>query len=115
MASTASASYMDRGPAVFAVTTTTLVLCSVFVFSRLVCRVAIVRRVGWDDYFIILAWLLAFSLSLTINLGTQTGLGRHDANIPAEDRARLRICEYVFSILYVCSVCHFKSKRHMPH
>ncbi|CAK7267863.1 hypothetical protein SEPCBS119000_002767 [Sporothrix epigloea] len=100
MASIPSESIDDRGPAVFAVTTTTLVLCSVFVFSRLICRVAIVRRVGWDDYFIILAWLLAFSLSLTINLGTQTGLGRHDADIQADNRARLRICEYVFSILY---------------
>ena len=101
MDTTAPATFPDRGPAAFAVTTTTLVLCSVFVFSRMICRFGIVHRVGWDDYFIILAWLLAFGLSFTINLATRTGLGRYDINIPPEDRARLRICEYVFSILYV--------------
>ncbi|KAL1887359.1 hypothetical protein Sste5346_010269 [Sporothrix stenoceras] len=100
MDATASKTFPDRGPAVLAVTTATLVLCSVFVLARMVCRLGIVRRVGWDDYFIILAWLLAFGLSLTINLGTRTGLGRYDANIPPEGRARLRIREYVFSILY---------------
>lgn len=101
MDATAPTTFPDRGPAVFAVTTATLVLCSVFVFSRMVCRLGIVHRVGWDDYFIILAWLLAFGLCLTINLGTRTGLGRYDTNIPPEDRAQLRIREYVFSILYV--------------
>ncbi len=94
-------SFPDRGPSVFAVTTATLVLASFFVFARMVCRLGIVRRIGWDDYFILFAWLLAFGLSLTIDLGTRNGLGRHDANIPPEGRAKLRRCEYVFSILYV--------------
>lgn len=95
--------FPNRGPAVCAVTTATLVLCSVFVISRMICRLGIVHRIGWDDYFIILAWLLAFGLSLTINLGTRTGLGRYDVNIPPDSRAKLRIREYVFSILYVSS------------
>lgn len=93
--------FPDRGPTVFAVVTATLVLCSIFVFSRLVCRLGIVHRVGWDDYFIILAWFLAFGLGLTINIGTRNGLGLHDVNIRPEHWNTLRICEYVFSILYV--------------
>ena len=94
--------FPDRGPSVFAVTTGTLVLCSVFVAARVYCRAFIVRRLGWDDHFIILAWFLAFGLSFAINYGTHQGLGRHDNDIPQSNRGALRRCEYVFSILYVC-------------
>ena len=92
--------FPDRGPSVFAVTTGTLTLCSVFVAARVYCRSFIVRRLSWDDYFIVLAWFLAFGLSFTINYGTRKGLGRHDADILDGDRGALRRCEYVFSILY---------------
>lgn len=91
----------DRGPAVFAVTTGTLVLATLFVISRLICRIGIVKRISWDDYFIIVAWFLAFGLSTTIDIGTSKGLGRHDANISEDDRLPLRKSEYVFSVLYV--------------
>lgn len=86
----------------FAVTTSTLVVASLFVTGRMWSRIGIVRRVAWDDYIMVLAWLIAFSLSLTINLATYRGLGRHDADISAEDMAGLRMCEYIFSVLYVC-------------
>ena len=91
----------DRGPAVFAVTTATLVLATVFVVARVICRTAIVKQVGWDDHFVIVAWLIAFALSFVINLGTKRGLGRHDADIPENSWDDLRACEYAFSILYV--------------
>jgi len=92
---------------VFAVTTATLVLASVFVAARVVCRVGIVRNVSKDDYLIILAWLLAFFLSFTIDLGTVNGLGLHDADIDPNDKAVLRKCEYVFSILYVSTSFYY--------
>ncbi|EPE10602.1 l-fucose permease [Ophiostoma piceae UAMH 11346] len=94
------AGFPDRGPAVLAVTTTTLILGSLFVLARMVCRLGIVRRFGWDDYFIAFAWLIAFGLSLTINLAVRNGLGRHDADIVPDRWTKLRLCEYVFSILY---------------
>jgi len=53
----ANGSFPDRGPAVLAVTTTTLVTASVFVGLRLVSRIAIVKNVTWDDHFIVLAWV----------------------------------------------------------
>lgn len=93
--------FPDRGPAVFAVTTATLVLATIFVAGRLVSRIGIVRHVSWDDYIIVLAWVFAVGLSITIDIGTRRGLGRHDANIPDEHRVPLRKTEYVFSILYV--------------
>lgn len=94
----------DRGPSVFAVSIATLVLASVFVAARLVCRYFIVRTVRWDDRVMMLAWLIAFFLSFTISLGTQYGLGRYDADIPEYHRGVLRRCEYVFSILYVSTL-----------
>ncbi|KAK0635839.1 major facilitator superfamily domain-containing protein [Bombardia bombarda] len=92
--------FPDRGPAVFAVATATLIIATVFVAARMVSRLGIVRRIGWDDYTIVLAWLIALFLCLAINFGTKRGLGRHDANIDPNDMPGLRMCEYVFSILY---------------
>lgn len=90
----------NRGPAVFAVTTATLVLASVFVGARMICRFFIVRRVSWDDRIMILAWLIAFFLSFSICYGSTVGLGKHDENISDADWPKLRRSEYVFSILY---------------
>jgi hypothetical protein len=92
----------DRGPAVFAVTTATLALATFFVAARLVSRVAIVRRTAGCDYVIVLAWLIAAFLSMSIDVGVKHGLGRHDRDIDPESKAGLRLCEFVFSILYVC-------------
>ena len=96
----------DRGPAVFAVTTGTLVVGTFFFVARLICRCAIVKRVSWDDYFIILAWFLVAGLSITIDISTSKGLGRHDADIASQERLPLRKTEYVFSVLYV-SLAYF--------
>lgn len=92
--------FPDRGPAVLVVTSATLALASLFVAARMVSRVGIVRRVGCDDYIIVLAWLIALFLSLSICFGTRRGLGRLDRNIDPSSKAGLRMCEYIFSILY---------------
>lgn len=94
----------DRGTAVFAVTTATLALASVFVGARMFSRIRIVRHVTPDDYLMAVAWLIAFFLSFTIDYATKKGLGRHDKDIPTGSRGALRKAEYVFSILYVCIV-----------
>ncbi|KAG5965368.1 hypothetical protein E4U58_002867 [Claviceps cyperi] len=90
----------NRGPSVFAVTTATLALASVLVGARIICRCWIVRRVTWDDRIMILAWILALSLSSAIDYGVMVGLGKHDSHISDDDRPKLRRAEYVFSILY---------------
>lgn len=91
----------DRGPAVFAVTLSTLVVASVFVGARLLCRQFIVKNISWDDRMMLLAWVLAFGLAFTICFGTTKGLGRYDEDIDSDNEDALRRCEYVFSILYV--------------
>ncbi len=91
----------DRGPDVFAVTTSMISLATLFVAGRAVSRVGIVRRTGWDDYTMLLAWLIAVFLSVSIIIGTKRGLGRRDKDIDPGDEAGLRMSEYVFSVLYV--------------
>ncbi|KAI0521775.1 fucose permease [Xylaria bambusicola] len=101
--------FPDRGPVVFAVTTGTLVLASVFVGARLACRSFIVRQVSWDDYFIVIAWFLAFGLSFAIDYGATIGLGRHDVDIPAHNRDPLLRSEYAFTVLYNPALMAFKT------
>jgi len=47
----------NRGPTVLAVTAAMIILATIFVFFRFVSRIGIVRKVTWDDYFILLAWV----------------------------------------------------------
>lgn len=47
----------DRRESVLIVTTATLGIATIFVVARLVSRLAIVRKVTWDDYFIVLGWV----------------------------------------------------------
>lgn len=117
--STAVGHVPNRGPAVFAVTVITLVIASVFVFARMVCRFFIVKKGTWGDWIMILAWVLAFFLSFTVALGTFNGLGKYDEDIDPRYLPRLRRCEYVFSILYVCApardmLCNANQTR-IPH
>lgn len=48
---------VSRGPTVFAVTTVTIALASVFVIARLISRLLIVKRRAWDDYWMVVAWV----------------------------------------------------------
>jgi hypothetical protein len=46
-----------RSKAVFVGVTVTFILATLFVVARLVSRFGVLKRRGWDDYFIILAWV----------------------------------------------------------
>ncbi|PMD44761.1 MFS general substrate transporter [Hyaloscypha variabilis F] len=90
----------SRGQVVFVVTTATFVLASCFVAARLVSRFAILRSRTADDWFMIVAWFIAFGLSFAIDYGATKGLGRHDVDIPTSWLPALRKSEYAFTILY---------------
>ncbi|KAF2840737.1 MFS monosaccharide transporter-like protein [Patellaria atrata CBS 101060] len=90
----------SRQDVVLAVTIAFLACSTVFVTLRLISRFAIVRKVNWDDYFMIFAWLISFGLSFAICYGTSKGLGRHQYDVPHEWNAALRRSEYTFSVLY---------------
>ena len=47
----------DRGPIVLTITIVLLIASTVFVALRLVSRIGVVKKVTWDDHFIVLAWV----------------------------------------------------------
>ena len=49
----------NRGPTVLAVVIALLALSTVFIVLRLISRLGVVKRVGKDDYAIVLAWVSA--------------------------------------------------------
>jgi hypothetical protein len=54
---TSGEAVQDRGTAVLGVTIALLVVSTIFVTLRLISRAWIVRKVSWDDWFIVLAWV----------------------------------------------------------
>jgi hypothetical protein len=94
--------FSTRGPVVMGVSAATLAVCSLFVGLRLISRFLVVRKPGWDDYTMILAWILAFGASFSICYGTTKGLGRRQQDIPPEWLRSMKQSSYVFSVLYAC-------------
>ena len=64
----------NRGPTVLAVTTATLVFASLFFLARITCRVFIVRKVGWDDWFMVLAWVGSYNAPSYCSFGFENAL-----------------------------------------
>ncbi|KAL8766912.1 MAG: hypothetical protein Q9194_006138 [Teloschistes cf. exilis] len=87
----------NRGHEVLAVTVALFVAATVAVLLRFISRAGIVRRISYDDYAIIVAWLIAFGFSFSICYGTTLGLGRHQEFLRNDDRTGLRKSEYAFS------------------
>jgi hypothetical protein len=73
------ATLSDRGPTVFIVTLVLIVVATVFVVLRLISKWGVTRKANADDYVIIVAWLIAVGLSVSIMIGTRFGLGAPDA------------------------------------
>lgn len=76
------------------------VLSTVFVLLRVLSRGAIVKKIALDDYFMVLAWIIAFGMTMAVIWGTRYGLGRHEENIPPEWASTLKKSNYAFSVLY---------------
>ena len=49
--------FASRGPVVLGVTAAMLVTSTAFVGFRMISRFWVVRKPGWDDYTMILAWV----------------------------------------------------------
>ncbi|GAQ10192.1 hypothetical protein ALT_7513 [Aspergillus lentulus] len=76
------------------------ILSSLFVAARLVSRFGIVRRHGWDDYTIIVAWFLAFGMSFAVAFCTFKGLGLPEENISPAWVDPLLKARYAAIVLY---------------
>ncbi|USW58583.1 Putative major facilitator superfamily, MFS transporter superfamily [Septoria linicola] len=89
-----------RSETTLAVTISMLLVCTIFVGFRMLSRVAIVKKITWDDYFMLLAWAITVGLCASICLGTVNGLGRHEVDVPDSWQPSLRKSNYAFSVLY---------------
>lgn len=65
----------SRGPTVVAVISSVVVGSLLAVTLRFFARGVVVKRIGWDDWLIALAWLLSFGMSFSICYGELWGGG----------------------------------------
>ena len=90
----------NRGHVVLGVGLAMLYSSTVFVFLRLVSRAGIVKKVMLDDYFIIIAWVIAFGMTISVCHATKYGLGHHDVDIADSQRPAFQRLNYTFTALY---------------
>ena len=83
------------------VTIVTISIAFTFVALRMISQIFITKNSGWDDYLMVVAWIIAFGGSLTIVLGAQKGLGLLNVDIKPEWMEPLNKYAYAYSILYV--------------
>jgi hypothetical protein len=82
-------------------TIVTITIAFTFVALRMISRIFITKNTGWDDYTMVVAWIIAFGGSLTIVLGAQQGLGLMDVDIKPEWMTPLKKYGYAYTVLYV--------------
>lgn len=91
----------DRRSVVHVATIVTIIMAFVFVALRMISRIFITRHTTWDDYTMVIAWLIAFGGSLTVLLAVETGFGLMDVDLKPGSIPSLKKYGYAYSILYV--------------
>lgn len=91
----------DRRSAVQVATIVTIVMAFVLVALRMISRIFITRHTTWDDYMMVIAWVIAFGGSLTVLLAVEQGFGLMDADLKLGSIPTLKKYGYAYSILYV--------------
>ncbi|KFZ24790.1 hypothetical protein V502_00731 [Pseudogymnoascus sp. VKM F-4520 (FW-2644)] len=71
----------DRRSSVQVATIVTIVMAFVFVALRMISRIFVTRRTTWDDYTMVVAWVIAFGGALTVLLSVEQGFGLMDADL----------------------------------
>lgn len=115
----------SRRSATLGVSISFFVIASIFVALRFVSRVFVVRRVGWHDWLMLVAWvcrlprawslhvlvetgltttqLIDFGFSFSLFYATENGLGLHSRDILPEQEGAFNRATYAFTVLYVSS------------
>ncbi|KAL4898868.1 hypothetical protein BDW74DRAFT_189871 [Aspergillus multicolor] len=82
----AEADVDDRGWVLYAVSWPLFGLAFLIIALRLWVRTRIVRSVGWDDAFIILAFICAFINTVLVTVSVEHGTGRHASDLTENQR-----------------------------
>lgn len=91
----------DRNSTILIVTIVTVSIATVLIVGRLISRAVIVKHVTFDDYLIVIGWILSFGASVLVAFATGKGLGKPDVRIKDEWVLPLKKYIYAFSVLYV--------------
>jgi hypothetical protein len=91
----------DRNTTILIVTIITVSVATVLIAGRLISRAVIVKHIAFDDYLIVISWILSFGASAVVIFATGKGLGKPDVRIKDEWVLPLKKCIYAFSVLYV--------------
>ncbi|RSH94150.1 hypothetical protein EHS25_003953 [Saitozyma podzolica] len=75
-------------------------VATLFVVLRLISKWGVTRKSNADVYVIIVGWVFAVGLSVSIMIGTRLGLGAPDSEIRPEWFTQLKQCTYAFTVLY---------------
>jgi hypothetical protein len=81
----------DRGSTVFVVTLTIISVATVFIVLRIISKWCVTCKANSDDYAIIVGWVFAVGLSVSIMIGTKVGLGAPDSGEPTTPKALLSL------------------------
>ncbi|WVW85138.1 hypothetical protein I302_107175 [Kwoniella bestiolae CBS 10118] len=92
--------FHDRSDAIFVVGIVMTTLATAFVVMRIISKTWVVRKVMWDDYITILAWLFFTALSTAVIVGSRNGLGKVGQDIQPQWVGILRKCTYTFVVFY---------------
>ncbi|KAI0132847.1 hypothetical protein BJ170DRAFT_263628 [Xylariales sp. AK1849] len=91
----------SRGPTIIAVFWSFVAVSLVFVGLRIYCKFLRRRGLWWDDYILILSWVLAFTCAVLSIHTVHLGYGKHTVDIPPENLATISIRGLVMGILLI--------------
>ncbi|WWC63015.1 uncharacterized protein I303_105613 [Kwoniella dejecticola CBS 10117] len=90
----------DRSDTIFAVGIVMTVLATFFVAMRILSKTWVVRKVMWDDYITVVAWLFFVALASAVITGSRSGLGKVGVDIHPDWIGPLRKATYTFTVFY---------------
>ncbi|OJZ88735.1 hypothetical protein ASPFODRAFT_159216 [Aspergillus luchuensis CBS 106.47] len=90
----------DRGPLIVIINGTVTGFAAAIVVLRFVSRAAIVKRLGSDDWTMMLATVTAILNVAIAGLGVKFGTGKHDGILPETDALPAAKIRYVTHIIY---------------
>ncbi|KAK4156797.1 putative integral membrane protein [Chaetomidium leptoderma] len=98
-----------RGVTIVSVLWTMITLSGLFVGLRLYSKLTRIRRLWWDDYFIIVAWILLLVSCSTSTANTRLGFGLHDYQVPLENLVTFGIQSNISGFASVIAVACSKT------
>ncbi|GKZ47427.1 hypothetical protein AbraIFM66951_010793 [Aspergillus brasiliensis] len=90
----------DRGPLIVIINGTVTAFATAIVALRFVSRAVIVKRLGSDDWTMVLATVMAILNVVIAGLGVKYGTGKHDGTISKANALPAAKLRYVTHIIY---------------